>query len=222
MSWDRLVRVAAPAAAPLSRDAAKLHLSVDASDQDSLIDDAIAAAVAEIDGPRGLGICMVDQTWRLSLDSFNHRFAAPGDCRAFNPQRNGRHPQGIDLLLGPVIEVVSVKYVAADGTLTTLDPAAYQVDTDQDPAVLTPVFNTFWPITRRQPGAVKIEFRAGFALADSLTDVPADLVRALKLLVGHAFLNREAVVGAEARVTPIDLPRGVDAVFDRYRALGIA
>src|SRR5690606_25200369 len=59
-----LTRVTAPAQPLVSRDALKAHLRVRHDDENDLIDGLGAAAMAHIDGPRGvLGRCIQPQGW---------------------------------------------------------------------------------------------------------------------------------------------------------------
>lgn len=187
--WDRLTRVVAPAVPALALADAKAHLRVDTSSEDALIGALVADAVARVDGPRGIGLCLITQTWRLTLDRFD-RF--------------------IPLPLGPNAAVESVKYVDGAGVVQTVDPGDYQVAAGLDPAVLSPTYGTCWPSPRSEPGCVRIEFTAGFGAAPG--DVPADLVGALKLIVGELYKNREGG----------GTPPAAEAVFDRYRVLPVA
>lgn len=181
-------RVTAPAELALSVEDARRHLRIDTAAFDGEIEGFIASAIAAVDGPRGIGICMVTQTWRLTLDRFE-RF--------------------ITLPLGPNVAVTSVQYVDADGAVQTVSSGDYQVLADRDPAVLSPTYGTCWPSTRCELGAVRITFTAGFGAA---ADVPADLVNALKLIVGELYRNREGG----------GVPKAASDVFDRYRVPGIA
>ena len=63
-------------------------------------------------------------------------------------------------------------------------------------------------------GAVKVTFTAGFGDAST---IPDDLKAAVKLLIGHWYEHREAVVGVEARDSSTPLPLGVDLILDGYR-----
>lgn len=186
MNWDRLVRVTAPEGSPLDWDAASAHLKVDDEEQKDDVLGAVDDALALIEGPRGCGICLLTQTWRLSLDCF---------------------PSTIVIPMGPVQSVASVKYVDQSGDEQTLDPALYLLDKEQDPAVVVPAYGKTWPTPRAQPGAVRITFVAGFG--DEATDVPPDLMRALKVILrslydgdgsippaAQAILNRYGVFGA--------------------------
>jgi uncharacterized phiE125 gp8 family phage protein len=187
--WDRLTRVTAPAAPPLTRDEVKAHLKVDTDYENAVLDALIAGAVATVDGPRGIGICMMKQTWRLTLDRFTRFITIP---------------------LGPNVEVTSVKYDDTDGAEQTLDPSGYRLAAGLDPAVLSPTDGSSWPVVLCQPGSVRIEFTAGYG--ETSAEVPADLVNALKLVVGSLHEDREA--GA--------VPPAAQAVFDRYGVLGVA
>lgn len=160
--WSRLVRTVAPAVKALGLEDAKTHLRVDGEDSDARIQSLIDAVIAEVEGPRGVGLAMIAQTWRLSLDGF---------------------PEVIELPLGPVISVTSVTYVDAAGTTQTLSPGLYQVSTASRPATVRPAYGLSWPTARLDVGAVEVTFQAGYgATSDAL---PPDLRSALRLLVQH-------------------------------------
>lgn len=188
-NWDRLTRVTAPAVPALSVADAKAHLKVETAFEDDVIEALVEGAIARIDGPKGIGICLIEQTWRLTLDRF---------CGE------------IEIPLGPNVVVTSVKYTDADGAEQTVDAGDYQVADGLDPAILSPTFSTAWPGARFERGAVRIEFTAGFG--DDPADIPADLVGALKLMVGAAHKDREAG----------GVPPAAQAVLDRYGVLGVA
>ncbi len=196
--WDRLSRVAAPAVKPLSLEAAKAHLRVEDEDDDALIEALIDAAIAMVDGPKGIGLAMIEQTWLLSLDRFERTISLP---------------------LGPAREIVSVEYVDGNGDLAAVDADDFIFSAGQDPAVLTPLYGQAWPVPRPQPGTVRITYKAGFGATAAA--VPSDLVAALKLIVGHLYANREAVAQVSAGAI-LKLPMGVEAIFDRYRAFPVA
>lgn len=189
--WDRLYRVTAPAALPVSVADAKTHLRVDHATDDALIQRLIEAAVGAIDGPPGIGIAMVSQVWRLSLDSF--------PCSV------------IELPLGPVLTVDSITYVDTAGATQTLPSGDYQTDITRNPARIAPAYGKFFPSTRLGLNAVKVQFTAGFGAASA---VPSDLKSAILLIVGNLYTNRDATVLGAAVA---QLPMGVDAILDRYR-----
>lgn len=88
-------------------------------------------------------------------------------------------------------EVVALRYTDTDGAAQTVDPANYRLNAVGRVAEVYRAPSFTWPSTERAPGAVVVEWKAGWA---SPADVPEDLVHAMKLLVGHWDMNREAVV----------------------------
>lgn len=66
-----------------------------------------------------------------------------------------------------------------------------------------------WP-TALEHSPIAVSYTAGFA--DGA--VPADLVQAQLMLVGHWFANREAVATG---VAPVEMPLAVEAICRRYR-----
>lgn len=192
--WNRLILVAAPGVTPVSLLEAKAHLRVDFNDEDTLISLCIDKAVAAIDGPFGIGRCMVTQSWLLSLDCF--------------PEYE------ICIPLGPVASITSIKYLDSAGVEQTLAPSSYWPSLKCEPATVSPAYGATWPIHRAMPGSVKIEFVAGTAAAS----VPADLRAAVLLLIGHYYDHRAAA--AEGQMS--ELPIGVEAILNRYRSGRVA
>ena len=129
-------------------------------------------------------------TWKLYLDRF------PGEI------------QITDKL--PVKTITHIKYYDANGTLTTLTPAAtyYQSDltSEQRPARIMPAHGTNWPSVRSEIyNAVEVQFTAGYGAA---ADVPAAIKNGMLLLVANWYENREqTIVG----VSVSQLPWGVEA-----------
>jgi len=201
--WDRLARVTAPAGRPVTLQEAKDFMRVDTADEDAIIERAIDAATAYIDGPRGIGHALVEQQWALRLDAF---------------------PWGrIVLPLSPVQTVDTIDYTDTAGNQQTLDPARYIVSTGREPATVEPAFNENWPSTRLIADAVKVTFTVGYAPAsgsppDYGANVPADLKAAVLWLVAHIHENRLPATkdGADP------LPFAVENIIGRYRAGAVA
>lgn len=192
MNWSRLKRTVAPEAPPVSLSEARLWLRLDGDAEDLLIDQLLTDATDYIEGPDGIGLAMAEQTWTYSLDAF---------------------PSEIRIPLGPVLAVSSITYVDTDGAQQTLDPAEYQVDTSGRTARIRPAYGRSWPSTRGDMNAVVVTFTAGF------DQVPGDLKRALFLLVGHWYVNREAVVTGPSAA---EIPLAVEAILNKYRVGRIA
>jgi len=189
--WDRIRPVTAAAGDPITLAEAKAHLRVDASDEDDLIARLIGAAVAKVEGPKGLGVAVMERQWALSLHAF---------------------PRSIMLPLGPVTAVNAIAYLDVSGAQQTLASGDYHVDLDGEPAEIEPAFGKSWPATRNRRGAVTVTFTAGFPDAAS---VPDDLKTALLMTVAHLYENRE-IVNVGGSVT--EIPDTAKAILERYRA----
>lgn len=181
----------APAAQPISRAEAKLHLRATETSEDSLIDALIAAATKHAEHITGRAF--VTQTWVKTLDKFP--------------------PNAIELKAA-LASVVEIKFIDTNGVEQTLNPDHYQVDPYMLPGWVFPAYGYDWPETRDQPNAVKVKFVCGFGGA---SEVPDDVKAALKLLIGHLYENREA--STDRALT--EVPFAVDALLGPYRILNI-
>jgi len=195
--WGRVKVSVPPAALPLTAAGLRIRLRVmvtgddtdDAADE-ALLEDMCAAAVAEVDGPDGIGVAMMRQTWALSLDGFAPVIGLPG---------------------APVAAVVSVRYLDPAGVWQDLDAARYRVALGSDPARLVPI-GLGWPAVLHGPDVVEILYALG---ADDAALVDQGLVTAVAMLAGHYWENREAVVvGGGAAV---EVPLGVQRALNRHR-----
>jgi uncharacterized phiE125 gp8 family phage protein len=196
MNWDRLSLVTAPTVLPVTLGEAKAQCRVDHDEVDDLIAGYIASAVGLIDGPRGIGICMVSQQWKLTLDGF---------------------PRSIRISLGPLISVDSITYVDMDGATQTLDAADYRVVNAGDLVRIEPAYGASWPSVRNVSGSVVITFTAGYrntATSQGAEFVPADLRQAILMMVEHFHLNAGAVT---THGTPAVVPLGVEHILWRHR-----
>jgi len=176
----RLITAAASTGVTLAE--AKAHCRVDSSDDDTLIQAYINAATAHAE--KRTGVAMVEQTWEEVLDTF---------------------PDGaIELGIGPLVSVTSVKYDDADGVEQTVSASDYQVDTVSLTPRVVPV--DAWPATADKINAVRVRFVAG-------AGTPDDVRSAILLLVGHWYRTREAVVVGVSS-TPVDF--AVDALLSLH------
>ena len=106
---------------------------------------------------------------------------------------------------GPRPVVTAFSYAGASGAIA-LEADKYRLFGH---GRIGPAFGLCWPSD--STGAVTITFSAGFA--DVAQEAPS-LVTAVKLMLGHLFMNREAVMsGAAAN----ELPLGFKAMCDLHR-----
>lgn len=189
-----LTLITPPAAAPVSLAEAKVHLRVLNTAEDTLITALIEAAAAHLGGRDGiLGRALVTQTWELRLASFG---CAPD--------------AGIDLPLPPLRSVVSVKYIDDAGVEQTVASGDYVVETGRRVGRVRPAYGKTWPAPRAEPGAVRIQFEAGYGAASA---VPAPIRHAMLLLIGHWWVHKTPVMESGN----MSAPYAVDALAMPYR-----
>lgn len=181
-----LVKIADADAEPLDLAAAKTHLreTLVSSDNDAYITALAEAVRGECENR--LQRTLIESTWLATLDAF---------------------PCGwIELPMPPLRSVDSVKYVDTAGTLQTLDEAAYLVDKQRMVGVVTSAPGTNWPATRCQPGAVQIQFKAGYGTtADT---VPAPIIWWCRLALSELY-ERRALTGDGGRAIPREFAEGL-------------
>lgn len=171
--------VTAPSLAVLTVEDLQAQLRIDADDEADLIETYIEAATQLVESDARL--YLRPATLTLHLDSF------PAWPRLGGCGQAAQRP-AVQIGRGPVTDVTAVRYVDAAGDEQTWDPAEYRVHLAGLPARIEPGLEFGWPVIRRQPGAVQIDFGAGYAEGGA----PAIALQMIRLLVGHWFEHREA------------------------------
>lgn len=180
-----------PATAVFTTAEAKAFLREDGTAEDTLVARLVASATARAE--TYLRRRLITQTVQLRRDCF------PGASA------------GIVLPIAPVASISKVDYTDGAGATQTLASSKYRLVTSRLPAELHPTYGNTWPVTRNEPDAVAIDLVVGYGAAGS--DVPADILAAIRLDVAHMFEHREAVViGAAAA----QLPLGVRSLLDPH------
>lgn len=170
---------------------AKAHLRVDVTDDDALIAALITAA--RLDAEDRMSRTLVETTWELQLDAF----PADGCMRLHHP---------------PVQSVAYIKYYDSTGTLQTLDPAAYVLDTASEPARLVLAHTQSWPVTYIRPAAVQVRYVAGLPAADK-AKVPESIKAWIKLRTATLYEHREQIaLGVSVAEIPF-----VDHLLDPHK-----
>jgi uncharacterized phiE125 gp8 family phage protein len=106
---------------------------------------------------------------------------------------------------------VTISYVDTGGATQTLTwsqsgTQQFRLDRDHVPALVYPLYLEVWPSVRLDDKSVQITYLAGYGGA---ANVPTPAKHAIKMLVGHWYLNREAVGNAGQNV-----PMGVAALLE--------
>jgi uncharacterized phiE125 gp8 family phage protein len=177
-----LGRVTAPATRIISTADAKRHCRIEHDDDDAEISSFVAAVEGHLDAQNGiLGRALITQTWRLNLNG-----APSGNI--------------LRLAFPPVQSVTEIKYIDASGVEQTFAASNYRVILAGDDPFIELVNGASWPTVQNRSGALWVNFVAGYG--DSASDVPADLITAAKMLLGHLYENREAVQDGRASSVP--------------------
>lgn len=180
-------------AAILSLEACKAHLSIAAEETefDALIEALRDAAIEYVERYCGVKLGPVDgMTWR----------AESLPCSA---------QDWVDLAARPVTGLTSVTWLDSTGAEVAGDVADFRFS---EKGVLRPAVGAQWP--SGIGGEVVITFSAGFAEGEA----PPALLSAVRLMLGHLFAHREAVLaGAVAGEAPL----GVAALCAPFRPVVI-
>jgi uncharacterized phiE125 gp8 family phage protein len=182
-----------PAAEPVSLADLKEHLRVDTTAEDDLITSLGEAAREWVE--QVCGMQLVEATLRDDLDGF------PDEIRL------GRYP---------VQSVSSITYTDTNGDTQTWASSNYQTDLGAKPARIRAAYGVSYPSTRSFK-SVSITYVAGYASGGSPTDhgfnVPSSIKAAIKLLVGHWYTHRMAVMPMQMH----EAPMAVQSLLAPYR-----
>lgn len=155
--------VTPPQAEPVTLAEAKLHLKIDTTDEDALIQNLITAARARAEWHSGRAF--VTQDWVLRLD----RWPKTGI---------------VEIPLPPLQAVTEVAVITADGARVVAGATTYRADTASVPArvMLGPP-----PRNLRHQDCLEIAFTAGYGDA---TAVPAGICEGILQIVADLYSHR--------------------------------
>lgn len=211
-----------PAGEPITLAEAKLHLRVDFSEDDTLIQALITSArqTAEDITRRAF----ITQTWKLVLDQFPAPGVNIGSANWYGPQwgnspgplttlrADGRTGFEIFLAHDPIVSVDSIAYIDQYGVTQTLASNQYKLDNISAPARILPAYGTTWPTTRNEINAVTVTYTCGYG---SASDVPESIKSWMKLRIGAMYENREEIITGRGIVAK-DMPF-TDGLLASYR-----
>lgn len=172
------VFVVTPPAPVVTWEDADAHLKLEGdTSQQPEVEGMIAAATGTLDGPGGwLGRAIGSQTLEARLDNWG--------CGS------------IRLPYPPTGDVVSVKYVDAQGAEQTIDTEGYELLG----ASLVPAYGAVWPTPRYQREAVRVRYQAGYPEGM----LPGQIRSAILLMVGDLYRFREtSAVGIAIGAVPM-------------------
>ncbi len=191
----------APGTDPVTLIEAKGHLHVDSDDEDGDIAALLLAARQHIETTTGR--VLISQTWDYTIDR-DWPWLLDFDSRA--------HLRVIEIPKPPLQSVTSISYVDTAGVSQTLASNQYLVDAGSSIGRVYQAYGVTWPSVRCQAKAITVRFVAGYGAAPG--NIPEALRRAILLLVGHWYENREAVqIGS----TPTEMPLAVASLLAPYK-----
>jgi uncharacterized phiE125 gp8 family phage protein len=163
-----LTVITPPEEEPVSVETAKLHMRVDHSADDALIQTYLVAAREYGEGLARRAF--VTQTLRLVVDTW---------------------PAVLKLPRPPLQSVESVTYLDSDGV--EHEWTDFTMDNRSEPGRV--IFNSTPNTLLAESGAISVEFVAGYGTAAA---VPYGFVQAILLTATHWYENREAAMGIPA------------------------
>lgn len=185
-------QVTPPAGEILDLGKAKQHLRVTHTAEDEYIESLIPVAREYIEAKDHL---LAVQTWEMLLDAFP--------------------PEGITLWKNPVLAVESIHYLDSGETSQIWDAAEYQAVLTARPPQIVLATNASWPSITSRPEAVTVRFTGGYN--GSPVSIPSLLMHAMKLLIGHLYIHREAVIDGTVTEIPLGLEQLIDQAISRAR-----
>lgn len=195
------IRVITPSTIePITLAELKAQVRYDSSDEDALLQGAIAAARAKAENYTGTVI--MRRTLEQTLDEFPAAEFLVERTAAWNTGCNAECP----------IVIESIQYVDPDGVTQTLSPSDYTLDTSVWPGWVLPGVDAEWPDTEPSANAVTVTLTIGYA---DEADVPFDIRAWMLLTAAFLWTHREAF---DLTGKMIDIPsRFVDSLLDPYR-----
>lgn len=179
MSWLPHDVIAAPVVEPLTLAQAKDQVGIDADNDafDDLLNGCIAAARSHAE--QVTGTKFITQTVLLRARCFSTLCRFP---------------------IGPLIAVQSINYLDPEGIEQLLAPSVYETVAAGRRSMVRLKVGQSWPGVRSVPDAVRVT--ATFGFGGSASDVPADIIHALRLMIADWFRNREDSTTAKLTSIP--------------------
>ncbi len=180
-------------AEPVSLAEAVQWARVEFTDDNTLIQDIIAGAREELEGPglkRAIMLqsrCMYFMGFPWSGGYYNRLIRSMGPNPWWLPTAQGI----IMLAYPPLQEVTSIKYIdPSSGNLLDIASSQFIFSRNSTPGRVQPQYGVVWPLSRPVIDSVQITYTCGYGAFTS--DVPYALKLSLRQMVAAAYENREA------------------------------
>ena len=186
----RSLKVNTPATTPVFTTAeAKAVLKVDVTDDDTVIDNLVAAATE-------------------SCQIYTNQYFIDTVVTQYSDNWN----EFYTLYKSPVDSITHVKYYDTDDSLQTLASSNYILDNTSKPARIGIAVDGSLPNLADRINAVEVKYTVGYGTAS--TDVPEGIRTAIILTVGNWYENRQTVITGR---TATELPLSSQYLLDQYK-----
>lgn len=167
---ENVWKITRPGVPPITLEEMKTYLGISLSvtDHDFLIQELLEGAMEMAE--RAVPIAMTTQTIEQYFDCW------PNNRRT------------VELIRGPLTEIVSVTYTDSSGSTATWSASNYDVDIVSKKPRLGPKYSLLWPTVQPGINAIKVEYKAGHGGPNS---VPKILKQIIRWTVSDWFQNRE-------------------------------
>jgi uncharacterized phiE125 gp8 family phage protein len=165
--------ITAPTAEVVSLELAKSHLVLEHDDDDTLLEQIIAAATKHAESYLNRVVPL--QTWEALFPAFPSNVSEPP-------------LPYFELTKGHIADpaTVAIEYLDEDGAEQTLDASTYLVDDVTVPGRVLLAPDEEWPSTQERWDAVRVTYEAGWDEGD----VPEPIIQAILLLVSQLYEHR--------------------------------
>lgn len=188
------VEVTAPVESAVNLSELKAHLRLTDTSEDALVAIYLNAATNLIEAKTRRAL--ITRTFRYECDEF----PADGVIR---------------IPVSPLVSVQSIEYYDTVDALQTLSSTIYNTDaTSLIGRIVKATGKSFPPTRSSKPGAVRVNFTAGYGATPDL--VPQGLRFAVMLVAAHFFTNRLPVGSG----TMNDIPKTLQYAVDVYKIWG--
>ena len=152
------IRTIAPTLLAVDLSMIKKNMVIDGDYMDDVVTGWARGVISQLE--HEIGQCLMEQTWRVTLDAFVPEIALPH----------------------PVIDIVSVKYIDPDGAEQLLGTGDYRVRASRYDSLLVPGRGTRWPATLADTDVVTIEVQCGYGATPASTPEEIQLYILAKLV----------------------------------------
>jgi uncharacterized phiE125 gp8 family phage protein len=186
----------APATELLTVDEAKSHLNYSSNSKDDEIERMIKAFRQAIE--RYLKRALITQEWKVYYDCWHDELKIPfGNLKIVEAVEAIEADPDADPPVEAVAAVngsVVINYYDVYGQLQPLDEDIFfWVDNKIDPAKIVRKYEAIYPqLQYGRPNAIEISFTCGYG--DSASDVPEDIIHALKVMLTDYFEHKGSIV----------------------------